>query len=94
MFVNPYSGKKRAPKIYKDKVLPLLELADISVHTIGKYRPVGSLKVKTLPWSLSFKSSRVNNTGDFLPYSRGRISAPFPIENSHIFPNTMSVFPN
>ena len=47
MFVNPYSGKKRAPKIYKDKVLPLLELADISVHTIGKYRPGGSLKVKT-----------------------------------------------
>ena len=23
--------------------------------------------------------------GDFLPFSKGRISAPFPIENSHIF---------
>ena len=65
MFVNPYSGKKRAPKIYKDKVLPLLELADISVHTIGKYTTVGSLKMKTLPWSLRFKSSRVNNTCGF-----------------------------
>ena len=25
-------------------------------------------------------------SGDFLPFSRGRISAPFPIENSHLFP--------
>ena len=25
-------------------------------------------------------------TGDFLPISRGLISAPFPIENSHLFP--------
>ena len=32
-------------------------------------------------------------TGAFLPISRGRILAPFPIENSHLFPNTMSVFP-
>ena len=32
---------------------------------------------------------------DILPISRGRISAPFPIENSHtFFPNTMSDFPN
>ena len=26
-----------------------------------------------------------NYSGDFLPISRGRISAPFPIENSHLF---------
>ena len=32
-------------------------------------------------------------SGHFLPFSRGRISAPFPIENSNPFPNTMSVFP-
>ena len=25
------------------------------------------------------------NTGPFLPISRGRISAPFPIKNSHLF---------
>ena len=30
--------------------------------------------------------------GGFLPFSRGRISAPFPIENSHLFINTISVF--
>ena len=30
----------------------------------------------------------------FLPISRGRISAPFPIENSHLFSKTMSLFPN
>ena len=32
-------------------------------------------------------------SGTFLPISRGRISAQFPIENSHLFSNTMSVFP-
>ena len=32
-------------------------------------------------------------SGHFLPFSRGRISAPFPSQNSHVFPNTMSVFP-
>ena len=31
--------------------------------------------------------------GHFLPFSRGRISGPFPIENSHLFPDTMLVFP-
>ena len=34
-----------------------------------------------------------NISGQFLPFSRGRISAPFPIENCYLFPNTMSVFP-
>ena len=35
---------------------------------------------------------QIDHTGHFLPSSRGRISAPFPIENSHFFPNAMSVF--
>ena len=38
--------------------------------------------------------NNIENTGEFLPLSGGRISAPFPIENSHLFPNTMSDFPN
>ena len=33
-------------------------------------------------------------SGDFLPFSRGRILAPFPIENSDLFILTMSVIPN
>ena len=36
-------------------------------------------------------------SGDFLPISRGGISAPFPMENNHLFSNranTMSDFPN
>ena len=32
--------------------------------------------------------------GHFLPFSRGRFSVPFPIENSTFFSDTMSVFPN
>ena len=31
-------------------------------------------------------------SGDFVPFSRGRIPAPFPIKNSHLFPNNMSDF--
>ena len=33
------------------------------------------------------------SAGYFLPFSSSQILAPFPIENSHLFPNTMSVFP-
>ena len=33
------------------------------------------------------------HAGVFLPFSRGRISAPFPIKNSHLFPFTMFCFP-
>ena len=33
-------------------------------------------------------------TGEFLPISRGQISAPFPIENSHIFSQYHVCFPN
>ena len=32
-------------------------------------------------------------TGDFLPFSRGHISAPFPIENSHLFSQCHVCFP-
>ncbi|KAL4226177.1 hypothetical protein ACF0H5_014163 [Mactra antiquata] len=34
VFVNPFSGKKKAVKIYRDKVQPLFELADINVTLI------------------------------------------------------------
>ena len=37
VFVNPFSGKKKAVKIYREKVLPLFELADVKVTLIGKY---------------------------------------------------------
>ena len=43
---------------------------------------------------LQKKPTHICQTGHFLPFSRGRSSAPFPIENSHLFPNIISVFPN
>ena len=33
-------------------------------------------------------------TGDFLPFSRCQISAPFPIQNSHLFSQYHICFPN
>ena len=39
------------------------------------------------------RGSSKSTTGDFLPFSRGRIPIPFPIKNSHLFPNTMCIFP-
>ena len=50
------------------------------LHDVMKY-------VKTAPVYYSIFA------GDLLPFSRGRITAPFPIENSHPFPNSMSIFP-
>ncbi|KAH3876609.1 hypothetical protein DPMN_000456 [Dreissena polymorpha] len=38
VFVNPFSGKKKAVKLYRDKVLPLFELADIHVTYIETER--------------------------------------------------------
>ena len=36
VFVNPYGGKKQAPKIFRNKVRPLFELARIDIEVIGK----------------------------------------------------------
>lgn len=36
IFVNPYGGRKQAPKIFRNKVKPLLELAKISMEVIGE----------------------------------------------------------
>ncbi|XP_060571680.1 ceramide kinase-like isoform X2 [Ruditapes philippinarum] len=38
VFVNPFSGKKKAVRIYREKVLPLFELADIKVTLIETER--------------------------------------------------------
>ena len=38
------------------------------------------------------KKYRCVSTGDFLPFSRGRISAPFPIKNSHLFSPIQCLF--
>ncbi|WAR26114.1 CERK1-like protein, partial [Mya arenaria] len=38
VFVNPFSGKKKAVKLYREKVLPLFELADIDVTLIETER--------------------------------------------------------
>lgn len=35
IFINPVGGKKQANKIYKEKVAPLLTLADIKQDVIG-----------------------------------------------------------
>lgn len=37
MFLNPFSGKKKAVKVYREKVLPLFELADLKIELIGKF---------------------------------------------------------
>ncbi|CAI9715932.1 ceramide kinase-like isoform X1 [Octopus vulgaris] len=34
VFINPVGGKKKGPKIYAEKVVPLFDLADIIVHSI------------------------------------------------------------
>lgn len=36
VFINPVGGKKLAGKIYREKVQPLFELADINAEVIGK----------------------------------------------------------
>ena len=36
VFVNPYGGKKQAPKIFRNKVRPLFELTRIDIEVIGK----------------------------------------------------------
>lgn len=38
IFVNPFGGKKRAPKIYQKKVVPLFELAGIDTQVIETER--------------------------------------------------------
>ena len=35
VFINPHGGKKKAPKVYRDKVAPLFELAGITTDVIG-----------------------------------------------------------
>ncbi|KAJ8301258.1 hypothetical protein KUTeg_020245 [Tegillarca granosa] len=34
VFVNPFGGKRKGPKIYAEKVAPLFDLAEIKVHAI------------------------------------------------------------
>ena len=35
VFINPHGGKRKAPKVYRDKVAPLFELAGITTDVIG-----------------------------------------------------------
>ena len=37
VFINPFGGKKKARKVYKDKVSPLFKLAGIDTDNIGEY---------------------------------------------------------
>lgn len=35
VFVNPYGGKRRAPRVYEESVGPLFDLAKIKTHVIS-----------------------------------------------------------
>ena len=40
IFVNPFGGKRKAPKIYEEQIAPLFELVGISTLVISKYNIV------------------------------------------------------
>ncbi len=36
VFINPHGGKRKAAKVYREKVAPLLDLAGITTDVIGE----------------------------------------------------------
>ena len=63
IFVNPYGGKRQAPKIFRNKVRPLFELARIEMEVIGEfhatrmkyYRVISNVFPYYHGWSMSVK---------------------------------------
>ena len=65
-------------------------------QSLPGYRRVHQHNEDDMEWQVCFICLFIffMGSGKYLPFSSGRISGPFPIENSHLFPNTMSVFLN
>ena len=93
-FLRPYMGVIPNPKmafIFPISCISAL-IFPIFVKYFPKYEGKGSFpksQIKSLNHNTSVTSGEwiwcLKRTGPFLPISRGRISAPFPIKNSHLF---------
>lgn len=55
VFINPFGGKRRAPRVFEETVSPLLELAKIRTHVISRcllnQKYIVILKLKVYPYT-------------------------------------------
>lgn len=57
IFINPVGGKKLAGKIYKEKVQPLFDLANIKTEIIGIYGIKSTMIISDIKCTLRFGKS-------------------------------------
>ena len=81
-------GKKVAIFDWSGAEIRLLEMGRKSPgldQQVNLHSLINTFVIHSLDKDNSYTKVYIQNSCDFLPFSRGPISAPFPIENSHLF---------